>query len=118
MTDIKLYGYATSPFVRKVGCFLYYKGLKFQHVPVDPTNPSDTIGHTNGTQVPVLEIDDEYRRESSDLAFWLDELFPEKPLCPAEHEEAIRAIDNWISDTFLLSIFRGAIEADLMLQFR
>lgn len=118
MTDIKLYGYATSPFVRKVGCFLYYKGLEFQHVPVDPTNPSETIGHTNGTQVPVLEIDSEYRRESSELAFWLDERFPEKPLCPTAHKDTILEIDRWISDTFLLSIFRGAVDADLSLQFR
>lgn len=118
MTDIKLYGYATSPFVRKVGCFLYYKGVAFEHVPVDPTDPEATIGHTNGTQVPVLEIDGEYRRESSDLAFWLDERFPEKPLCPAEHKETILTIDRWISETFLLSIFRGAIESDLSLQFR
>ena len=118
MTDIKLYGYATSPFVRKVGCFLYYKGLEFQHVPVDPTNPSETIGHTNGTQVPVLEMDGEYRRGSSELAFWLDERFPEKPLCPEPHKDTILAIDRWISDTFLPSIFRGAVEADLTLQFR
>ena len=87
MADIKLYGYATSPFVRKTGCFLYYKGLDFTHVPVDPTNPAKTIGHTEGTQVPVLEIDGEYRRESSSHALWLDELFPANPLCPDEHRK-------------------------------
>ena len=83
MKTVKLYGYATSPYVRKVGCFLYYKGIEFEHIPVNPINPAQTIGHTNGTQVPVLEIDGEYRRDSSELAFWLDELLPEKPLCPA-----------------------------------
>lgn len=118
MTSIKLYGYATSPFVRKTGCFLYYKGIDFTHVPVNPLEPDLTIGHTNGTQVPVLEVDGEWRRESSDHARWLDELFPEKPLCPSEHRAKIDEIDAWISDTFLLSIFRGAIEADLDLQFR
>lgn len=118
MTEIKLYGYATSPFVRKTGCFLYYKGLPFEHVPVDPTNPEATIGHTNGTQVPVLEIDGEYRRESSDHALWLDERFPDKPLCPAAQKDKIHLIDKWISDSFLLGIFRGAIDADLNLQFR
>lgn len=118
MKSIKLYGYATSPFVRKTGCFLYYKGIDFTHVPVNPLEPDLTIGHTNGTQVPVLEVDGEWRRESSDHARWLDELFPEKPLCPSEHRAKIDEIDAWISDTFLLSIFRGAIEADLDLQFR
>ena len=36
MSDIKLYGYSTSPYVRKVGCYLYYKGLPFEFVPVNP----------------------------------------------------------------------------------
>lgn len=118
MKSIKLYGYATSPYVRKTGCFLYYKGIEFTHVPVNPVDPQATIGHTNGTQVPVLEVDGEWQRESSDHAHWLDELFPEKPLCPSEHRAKIEEIDRWISDTFLLSIFRGAIDGELNQQFR
>jgi len=118
MKSVKLYGYATSPYVRKVGCFLYYKGIDFEHVPVNPTNPAATIGHTNGRQVPVLEIDGEWRRESSKLAYWLDELFTEKPLCPAEYKTKIDEIDQWISNTFLISIFRPAIDSELNLQNR
>ena len=120
MKSIKLYGYATSPFVRKTGCFLYYKGLDFTHVPVNPIAPDETIGFTNGTQVPVLEIDGEWRRESSEHAHWLDQLFPEKPLCPPEHAEKIAEIDDWISNTFLLNIFRPAIDGmvDLKARFR
>ena len=118
MKTVKLYGYATSPYVRKVGCFLYYKGIEFEHIPVNPINPAQTIGHTNGTQVPVLEIDGEYRRDSSELAFWLDELFPEKPLCPAEHRDKIKDIDAWVSGTFLISIFRSAIDGELNLNMR
>jgi len=57
MSEIKLYGYATSPYVRKTGCFLYYKELDFIHIPVNPIAPEATIGHTNSTKVPVLEID-------------------------------------------------------------
>ena len=39
MKSINLYGYATSPYVRKTACFLYYKGLDFTHVPVNPFKP-------------------------------------------------------------------------------
>ena len=74
MANIKLYGYATSPYVRKTGCFLYYKGIDFTHVPVNPIKPKATIGHTNGTQVPVLEVGGEWRRESSDHALRYDHL--------------------------------------------
>lgn len=118
MPDIKLYGYATSPYVRKVGCFLYYKGVDFTHVPVNPINPKETLGHTGGTSVPVLEIDGECRRESSELAHWLDELFLEKPLYPFAHRAEIDAIDVWISNTFLTSIFRPAIDGEVTLQSR
>ena len=117
MAEIKLYGYATSPYVRKTGCFLYYKGIDFTHVPVNPLKPNATIGHTNGTQVPVLEVDGEWRRESSDHARWLDELFPEKPLYPLEHKEKIDEIDRWISGTYLTSLFRMAIDGPFNREF-
>ena len=118
MPDIKLYGYATSPYVRKVGCFLYYKQLEFEHVPVNPMTAAEELAFSGGTQVPVLVIDGEARRESSDLGHWLDERFPERPLCPPEHRAKILEIDDWVSNTFLMSIFRGAIDGDVNLQYR
>jgi len=117
MKSIKLYGYATSPYVRKTGCFLYYKGVDFTHVPVNPLKTKATIGHTNGTQVPVLEVDGEWRHESSEHARWLDELFPEKPLYPLVHREKIDDIDRWISDTYLTSLFRMAIDGPINREF-
>ena len=118
MSDIKLYGYATSPYVRKTGCFLYYKQLDFEFVPVSPLNAAETLDFIGGTQVPVLVIDGEARRESSEHALWLDERFPERPLCPSEHREKILQLDKWVSDTFLMSIFRGAIDSEPNLQYR
>ncbi|MEO1041369.1 MAG: glutathione S-transferase family protein [Pseudomonadota bacterium] len=112
MAEITLYGYATSPFVRKVGCFLHYKDLPFTFTPVNPVNP-DAIAFTKGRQVPVLKIGDEWRRESSELGSWLDELYPEKPLLPKDpaDREAALTVDSWISDSFLPSFFRAAIDA-------
>ena len=118
MTTIKLYGYATSPYVRKTACFLYYKGLEFTHVPVNPVDPMATLGHIKSAQVPVLEIDGVYKHESSSHAHWLDELFPEKPLCPIEHKAVIDQIDDWVSNKFLTSIFRSAIDGENSLQFK
>lgn len=117
MANVKLYGYATSPYVRKTGCFLYYKGIDFTHIPVNPLKVKATIGHTNGTQVPVLEINGKWRRESSDHAQWLDELFPEKPLYPEAHRQKIDHIDRWISNQYLISLFRPAIDGSLNLEF-
>ena len=118
MKSVKLYGYATSPFVRKTGCFLYYKGIEFEHIPVNPLAPEDTIGFTNGSQVPVLEIDGEWKRESSAHAHWLDDVFPDKPLCPSAHAEKSADIDAGSSNTFLLNMFRPAVEGRRSLQAR
>ena len=118
MKSVTLFGYANSPYVRKTACFLYYKGIEFEHAPVNPIEPDKTIGFTNGTRVPVLKIDDDWKLESSEHAYWLDEIFPEKPLCPSDHKHQIESIDKWISNTFLTSIFRQAIDGEFDLRFR
>lgn len=117
--DIKLYGYSTSPYVRKVGCCLHYKQLPFEFVPVNPTNP-EKISFTEQTQVPVLEIDGEWHKDSTTLALWLDALFPEKPLFGhSEHERtAILEMDKWVTDSLILSSFRFAHEAPMNTRFR
>lgn len=118
MSDIQLYGYATSPYVRKVGAFLYYKKLDFEFVPVNPISAAQHLDFVGGTQVPVLVINGEARRESSKLGLWLDEHFPERPLCPEANRKIILKLDEWVSKTFLVSIFRGAIDGEVNLQYR
>jgi glutathione S-transferase len=109
MKKITLYGYATSPYVMKVGCYLKYKQLPFEFVPVNPTSPSQ-IKFTDQRQVPVLTIGDEWRKDSSPLGIWLDECFPEKSILGGEHKDKVLAIDKWVSDQFIPARFRGAVE--------
>ncbi len=116
MTAITLYGYVTSPFVRKVSAYLYYKEIEFDFVHVSPVEPYKTIGFTEATQVPVLKIDDEWRTDSSKLGVWLDELFPDKPLLgeTVNDRTKIQEIDDWVSDQFIPGmVFRGAIEGEV-----
>ena len=119
MAKIRLYGYSTSPFVRKVAGCLYYKQLPFEFVPVDPTNP-EQIAFTRQTQVPVLQIEDEWRKDSTPLALWLDALFPERPLFGrnAQERELILGIDQWVTNSLILSSFRFAQETDMSVRFR
>lgn len=120
MSEIKLYGYCTSPYVRKAGAFLYYKGLDFTHTPVNPLDPASTIGFTDGTQVPVVSVGDDWKRDSTPIGLWLDALFPDKPLVPADPEARakVMAADAWASDVFLRSIFRAAMEPADTLDYR
>lgn len=120
MPLIKLYGYCTSPYVRKVGAFLMHKGLDFEFVGINPFEAAQTLSKFGGTQVPVLEIGGEWKRDSTPIGNWLDEIYPEKPLFPVEPEErqTITAMDTWVSDRFMPSIFRAALEAPDTLAFR
>jgi len=119
VTDIKLYGYSTSPYVRKVGCCLYYKDLPFEFVPVNPID-SKEIAFTGQTQVPVLQIGDMWRTDSTPLAIWLDELFPEKPLFgnTEQERESILALDSWVTDSLILAGFRSVYEGEMNAKFR
>lgn len=111
--EIKLYGYPTSPFVLKTGCHLKYKQLAFEFVPVDPVT-REQIRFSNQRQVPVLSIDDEWKNDSSPIAIWLDEKFPEKPILGSNdsERETILRIDDWISAQLLPSRFRAALHWD------
>ncbi|MDE0952898.1 MAG: glutathione S-transferase family protein [Halioglobus sp.] len=119
MAKIRLYGYSTSPFVRKLGGCLYFKQLPFEFVPVDPTNP-EQIAFTHQTQVPVLQIDDEWRNDSTPIALWLEELFPDRPLFGrnAQERDLILNMDKWVTDSFILSSFRFAHEGEITARFR
>jgi len=119
LLNIKLYGYSTSPFVRKVGCCLFYKDLPFEFIPVNPMEPKE-IAFTGQTQVPVLQIGNEWRTDSTPLAIWLDELFPEKPLLgkTPQERESILAMDSWVTDSLILAGFRSAYEGEMNATFR
>ncbi len=109
--DIKLYGYATSPYVMKVAVYLHYKGVPFEFVHVRPRT-NEAIKFTGQTQVPVLEIDGEWRKDSSPLGHWIDELYPEKPLLPADPSarDTVLAIDDWVSDKLIPARFMEALK--------
>jgi len=111
MPSIQLFSYPTSPYGQKVGCYLKYKQLDFKYIPVNPIT-SEQIAFTRQRQVPVLQIDDDWRKESSELGVWLDELYPERPLLPLDGsaKDIVMNIDQWISSHLIPSFFRYAVE--------
>ena len=111
MNEIQLFSYPTSPYAQKVGCYLKFKKLDFKFIGVNPLT-NDQIKFTRQRQVPVMQIGDEWRKESSELGLWLDEVYPEQPLLPTDQAERTRIleIDQWISDALIPSMFRAARE--------
>jgi len=111
MTDIQLFSYPTSPYAQKVACYLKYKQLEFKFIGVNPISSAE-IAFTRQRQVPVMQIGDEWRKESSELGIWLDELYPERPILPNDQQsrDDILLIDQWISNSLIPSVFRYAVE--------
>ena len=81
-TPIRLYSYPTSPYTQKVGRYLNYKKLDFELVGVNPITSAE-IAFAGQKRVPVLNVGDEWRLESSELGLWLEERYPEIPITPA-----------------------------------
>ena len=111
MSEIQLFSYPTSPYAQKVGCYLKYKKLDFKLVGVNPIDNGE-IAFTRQKQVPVLQIGDQWRKESSEIGIWLDELYPEQPILPSTQadREQVFNVDNWISKSLIPSLFRYAVE--------
>lgn len=111
MSHIQLFTYPTSPFAQKVGCYLKFKQLDFKLVGVNPIT-NEQIKFTRQRQVPVLQIGDEWRKESSDIGLWLEERYPEHPMLPSDvsGRDHILEIDKWVSESLIPSVFRNAYE--------
>jgi glutathione S-transferase len=111
MSHIQLFSYPTSPYAQKVGCYLKFKKLDFKLIAVNPMT-NEQIRFTRQRQVPVLQIGDEWRKDSSELGLWLDELYPEYPMLPTGSvaQTKILEIDKWVSNALIPSVFRGAYQ--------
>ena len=109
--EITLYSYKNSPYALKLGVCLHFKKLAFESTAVDVLNQSE-IAFTNQKMIPVLAIDDEWRIDSTPLAIWLDERFPDPPLLgrtPRERERILE-IDDWVSHALIPMVFREFVE--------
>ena len=102
-----LYQFELCPYCHKVKAGLELKGLPHRRVEVNPLNKSE-VKHfpeaANGkTKVPILEFGDEFRRESSEILRWLDEVAPgDRSLVPSV-ESAARAeeIVTWVDEDLI-----------------
>lgn len=110
---ITLFGYATSPYVMKVKCYLDYKKLDYTFIHVRPKTAAE-IAFTGQKKVPVLRIGDEWRVDSAALGHWLDEHFPEAPILGQDQAErdTVLAIDDWVSDFLIPGRFREVLDWD------
>lgn len=102
MSTLTLYQFELCPYCHKVKAGIELKNLPYQRIEVNPLNKKE-IKHfdddENGKKkVPIVQVGDEVRRESSVILRWLDEVGPGvRSLKPADAvAERADEIDAWV----------------------
>ena len=104
---MKIIGSFVSPYVRKVLACLELKGIDYEIDPITPFFGNDEFERLSPLRrIPVLIDGDLVLSDSSVIAAYIDDAFPEPPLLPAT--PALRARARWFeeyADTRLGDVF-------------
>lgn len=90
---MQVFGFALSPFVRKVHLVAAEKGVKVEALPGNPRNPSPEFAAASPfRKIPALRHGDFTLSDSSAIAAYIDALHPDPPLLPADPRARGRAV--------------------------
>jgi glutathione S-transferase len=90
-----LFGAPLSPFVRKVDLVMTIKGIHCERNPVSPFALPEGYEQINPLKrIPALEVDSQYLADSAVICRFLEDLYPEPPLIPAD--PWLKARTSWI----------------------
>ncbi len=82
---LELYQFELSQYSEKVRLILDYKGLEYRKIEVTPgVGQVELLQKSGSRQVPVLKDGSTYIADSTEIAFYLERKYPEKPILPEE----------------------------------
>ncbi len=81
---IKLYGFAASNYFNIAKHALLFKGIDFEEVTVYPRAGKEYLEKSPVGKVPCIETEQGFLSETNIVLEYLEEVFPEPPLYPAE----------------------------------
>ena len=100
---IRLYQFATSPFVEKVARALNFKKLAYEIEEVDRLRvPAGDYADVSPTgKFPAIKDGDKTIWDSTDIIFYLEKAYPENPLVPTDKRDAAlaHAIEEWADES-------------------
>lgn len=106
---MQIFGFPTSPYVRKVMVIAAEKGANAELVEATPHKPTpEFLAASPFRMMPAMQDGDFSLPDSTAIAFYLDAKYPQPPLLPADPEARGRAM--WLdefADTILSSSARG-----------
>jgi glutathione S-transferase len=101
---MKIYGFPLSPFVRKVVVAAREKGLDYELVPANPSQPTEEFLKVSPfSKIPAIADGDFTLADSTAIVTYFDAKYPEPALLPAEAQARGRAV--WfeeVADTILI----------------
>jgi glutathione S-transferase len=109
---MKIIGSFVSPYVRKVLVCMELKGLDYEVDPITPFFGNDEFRRLSPLcRIPVLVDGELVLTDSTVIAEYLDETYPEPPIMPREPKERARArwleefADTRLGDVFIWGLF-------------
>ena len=111
---LELYQFELSLFSEKVRLILDYKGLEYKKIEVTPGIGQLEVFKISGQrQVPVLKDGDTVIADSTKIALYLDEKYPEKPLIPSDTAQRAKCLimEEWADECLALKIRKSFIGA-------
>lgn len=103
---LELHHWEISPFCEKVRKILDYKGIPYRTVTQPLTQRPLLQRHTGQQKVPVLRDGDTWVADSTDIARYLDEHYPDKPVLPAGGRDRALCllIEDWADEAFASTV--------------
>ncbi|MEO5578542.1 MAG: glutathione S-transferase family protein [Sphingomicrobium sp.] len=109
---MKIIGSFVSPYVRKVLACLELKGIAYEIDPITPFFGNDYFERLSPLRrIPVMIDGDVVLSDSSVIAAYIDEAYPDPPLLPAAPADRARArwfeeyADTRLGDVFIWGLF-------------
>lgn len=99
---LELYQFELSQYSEKVRLILDYKGLEYRKIEVTPGVGQLELFRISGqSQVPVLKDGDTIVADSTEIAFYLEQKYPEKPIIPSDPVEKGQCllIEQWADES-------------------
>ena len=98
---IKLYQFELSPFCTKIALILNLKEVPYQIIEV-PLSKSYTVKKYSATsKLPTIEHKGKFIDDSTDIAYYLDEIFPDRPLIPFDEKLWVKChlYEDWADES-------------------
>ncbi len=111
---IELYQFELSHYCEKIRLILDYKGLPYRKIEVTPgIGQLDLYKLSGQRQVPVLKDGAEVIADSTAIAKYLDQRYPERPILPADPKQRALCLilEEWADESIGLNARKAMLGA-------